>query len=82
MDFNHRKQLGLSSALSRSTRFIGSPAVVKGTLVELWSVMVPHLTRLHLLILSRGSMVELAELEVSACHRRSMSDQSANQTVF
>eukprot|EP00045_Choanoeca_perplexa_P017894 m.270959 g.270959 ORF g.270959 m.270959 type:complete len:632 (+) comp17669_c0_seq19:2242-4137(+) len=34
-----------------------------GTLVELWSVMAPHLTRLNLLILSVGSMVELAELE-------------------
>eukprot|EP00730_Choanoeca_flexa_P014038 TRINITY_DN5987_c0_g1_i3.p1 TRINITY_DN5987_c0_g1~~TRINITY_DN5987_c0_g1_i3.p1 ORF type:complete len:602 (+),score=128.65 TRINITY_DN5987_c0_g1_i3:2-1807(+) len=34
-----------------------------GTLVDLWSVMSPHLTRLDLLILSVGSMVELAELE-------------------
>jgi hypothetical protein len=37
-----------------------------GTLVELWSVMNPHLTRLSLLILSVGSMVELAELEVGS----------------
>ena len=62
MDFNHRKQLGWLAAPAQQS---STPSLLHaGTLVELWSIMAPHLTRLDLLILSVGSMVELAELEV------------------